>query len=276
MPNLRVVNNNAVNRTSAFSASTTAGSLAASNLRTDIKTEVWRSTGTTASLTATWGPNETVAMAALAFSNLSATATMRVQCYTVFTDPTAAYDSGHVLCCPASLGFTAPWVTAGANSFAYGGGVYAAVWFPAISAQKVVITITDSSNPSGYVEAARLIIGNYWSPDRNAETDTVTITPSDDSKHYRSEAGSLWTDRGPMFKRLAFDLNYMTANDRTNLWKVVRANGMSTSLYISMVPESTDATDEQIYTIYGRLSQSSAIQYKYSHLYASKFQVDEI
>lgn len=276
MPNLRVVYNNAVNRVSAITASTTAGTLAASNLLTDIKTEVWRSTGTTASVTATWGPNETVAMAAFAFSNLSATATMRVQCYTVYTDVSPAYDSGNIQCCPASLGFTAPWVTAGANTFAYGGGVYAAVWFPAISAQKVVVTIIDSSNPSGYIEAARLIIGDYWSPDRNAESDSVQLTPFDDSKHYRSEAGSLWTDRGPMYKKLSFDLGYMTPSDRNNMWKIMRGNGMTTSVYVSMVPESVDAYDEQIYTIYGRLSNASALQYKYSHLYATKLQMEEI
>lgn len=275
MPNLRVVYNNAANRASALTASTTAGALAAGNLLTDLKTEVWRSTGTSADLTVTWGPNETVACAALAFTNLTSTATMRVRCYTNFGDASPVYDSGAVLCCPASLGFTAPWVTAGANTFAYGGGVYAAVWFPAVSAQKVVITVTDTAG-IGYVEAARLIVGNYWSPDRNAESDSVQIVPKEDSKHSRSESGVLWTERGPVYKSLSFDLAYMTASDRNNMWKIARGNGMSTSMFISMVPESTDSYDEQIHSIYGRLSNLNPIQYKYSHLFSSKMQVEEI
>lgn len=75
---LRIVYDNAIDR-STLSASSTAGSLASSNLLTDNKSEVWRSTGTTARLTATWSVAELIACVAMPYCNLSSTATMRVR-----------------------------------------------------------------------------------------------------------------------------------------------------------------------------------------------------
>lgn len=268
MPNLRVVYNNVANQTSSLVASTTAGSLAASNLLNDRKTEVWRATDTNISLTLTWGAGVPVSMVALAFSNLSSTATMRVRCYTLYTDTDPVLDTGHNLCCPANLGFTAP--------VGFGGGVYAAAWFALTTAEKVIINVNDTSNPVGYIEAARLIAGAYWSPDRNAEADSVRMSMQDDSKHTRAESGSLWTDRGPMYKKLQLDLSYMTPSDRNAIWRIITGNGMSNSVYASMMPDSTDAWEEQIHSIYGRLSSSSTLQYKYNHLHATQLVLEEI
>lgn len=268
MPNLRVVYDNAADRSSSLVASTTAGSLAASNLLTDAKTDVWRSTATTATLTISWASSQTASMVALPFSNLTSTATLRVQCYTLVGDASPAFDSGNVLCAAAALGFTAP--------VGFGGGVYAAIWFASRSVQKIIVTITDTSNSAGYVQAGRMVVGAYWSPTRDAETDSLKLTCQDDTKLYRSEAGSQSADRGPMYKKLTFDLAAMTQTDRNTMWRIAAGNGMSTPLYICMTPESTDSFEEQIYTVYGRISSSTALQYKWQHLSATQLQVEEV
>jgi hypothetical protein len=77
--NLRVCWDNALERATSFSASSTAGLLAASNLITTDKSEIWRATGTTARLSALWATAEIIQAVALPFSNLSPTATMRVR-----------------------------------------------------------------------------------------------------------------------------------------------------------------------------------------------------
>lgn len=268
MANLRVVYDNAANRTSSLTASTTAGSLAASNLLTDIKTEVWRSTGTTASLTLTWASTVSVAGVALAFTNLSSTATIKVDGYTLSGDSSPAFTTGDVLCCPVNTGITSP--------VGFGGGVYADNWFTQANVQKLVVTITDTSNSNGYIQVGRIIAGAYWSPDRNTESDSVKIQMQDDSKNTRSESGSLWTDRGPMYKKLSFDLSYMTASDRNTIWRIIAGNGMSNSVYVSLMPDSTDAWEEQIHSIYGRLTSSSTLQYKFNVLHATQLQLEEI
>ncbi len=274
--NMRIVHDNAVDRSVSVTASSTAGALAASNLLTDFKTEVWRSTGTTATLEFTWATTETFSMFALPFSNLSSTATMRVQSYTLAGDTAPAADTGPILCCPVSLGFSAPWATAGANTFAYGGGVYAAIWFAPRDAQKIVVTITDTANPSGYVEAARAVAGKYWSPERNVEWESPKMTVQEDSKQERSDAGTLWTDRGPVYRKLSFDLSIMSASDRNVMWKILRANGMSRPIYVCIWPEQDDAYDEQIYSIYGKLSNSSTLQYKFLDMHATSVVMEEI
>ncbi|WP_426318857.1 phage head spike fiber domain-containing protein [Pseudoduganella sp. R-43] len=78
MNNLRIVHDNAVSR-AALAASSTAGVLVAGNLQVDDKSSVWRATGTTGRLTATWAAAESIAAVALPFCNLSPSATMRVR-----------------------------------------------------------------------------------------------------------------------------------------------------------------------------------------------------
>jgi hypothetical protein len=78
MANLRVISDNAIDR-AALSASSTAGAFAATNLQLARKSDVWRATGTTARLTATWAAAEPLQAVALPFCNLSPTATMRVR-----------------------------------------------------------------------------------------------------------------------------------------------------------------------------------------------------
>lgn len=268
MANLRVVYNNVANQSNGLSASTTAGTLTVANLLTEVKTEVWRSTGTSATLTLTWASAATFNAAVLAFSNLSSTATMQVAVYAAVGDASPFYTSAATLCCPTNFGIAAP--------VGFGGGVYASLWFPAKTGSKLVITITDSSNANGYIQAGRLIVGNYWSPERNAESDSVKITMQDDSKNSRSESGSLWTDRGPMYKKLSFDLTYMTAADRNSMWRIIAGNGVSNSVFVSVMPESTDSSEEQIHSIYGRIASSSSLQYRYLHLHATQLQLEEI
>ena len=82
---LRVLNVNLAD-SSTVVASVTAGSLAASNLLTNIKSQVWRSTGTSATLTASWTVAKTFNCVILPFTNFTNAATMRVRGYANLAD----------------------------------------------------------------------------------------------------------------------------------------------------------------------------------------------
>ncbi len=226
MANLRIVNDNAAN-SSTISASSTAGSLAASNLLTDVKAEVWRSTGTSASLTLTWTNTKAIACVALPFSNLSATATMNVKVYTNAADGSPASQTGAVLC---SAGATS--TNPGVNQLAFGGGTYACVWFSPRSCKKVVIDIVDTGNSLGYIEAARVVVGNYWTPEFNAEYD-AQIGFEDRSISTRTDAGDLYTERGTMNKTLSFDMQFLSTTDRNQVWNIMRSNGTFSPVFVS-------------------------------------------
>lgn len=78
MPNLRVIFDNASDR-ATLAASSSAANFPVSNLKLARKSDVWRATGTSARLSATWASPETVQGIALPFCNWSPTATMRVR-----------------------------------------------------------------------------------------------------------------------------------------------------------------------------------------------------
>lgn len=276
MANLRVVYDNAADRASSVVASTTAGALTTANLKSDYKSEVWRSTAASATLTIQWATAELAGMLALPFCNLTSTATFRVRCYAVATDPTPAVDKT-ATACPGAQFDSFFWGSEplGVNAYSYGGASYGCIWFPVGTYQKIVLDITDSSL-SGYVEASRLVIGTYWSPTYTAEAG-ASINIVDNSKQERTDAGDLRTDRGTVSKSLSFDLNFLTQADRNSLFNILRGNGMYKPVYVSLIPESTDdQVGEQIFQVYGKLSKSGALKYNLWNQFATQLEIEEI
>lgn len=276
MANMRVVYDNAADRCASLVASSTAGTLAVSNLQNDLKSQVWRSTSNTSILTLTWTSAEQISCVALPFTNLTASATIRVKLYTETADVTPVLDTGNVFACPSSQGYQADLdVPLGVNYFAYGGYSYADIFFAATSAKKIEVILINTG-ASGYVEAARLVVGKYWSPANNVENESPKVAIQEDSKHERADSGDLHTDRGPMYRKLTFDLGLMTSSDRNYVWRILRGNGMSKPVYLNLIPDSTDVFDESIHSVFGKLASNSAIQYKLMGQYATSLQFEEL
>lgn len=164
----------------------------------------------------------------------------------------------------------------GVNNFGYGGGNYATLWFTPTNARRMVIDIVDSSNASGYVEAARLVCGTYWSPAINPSYESVRLSMAELSKHERSDAGNLHTDRGPLYKTLTFNLQYMVEADRDFFWRITRGNGMTRPVFVSVTPESSNVKEEKMYQVYGKLSRQSELQYQFASQFAGQLQIEEI
>lgn len=279
MPNLRVVYNNVFDAYTTLAASTEAGSLVVTNLLNDVKSQVWRSTSTTASITVTWTNLKAISFVGLPFCNLTPTATVRVRLYSDTAGTTLVLDTGAIACAPAQMINSSDngMPTPGVNSFGYGGGNYADLWFTQTNARRMVIDITDSSNSSGYVECARVVCGAYWSPANNPPMESVRMGLTELSKHERSDAGDLFTDRGPLYKTLTFNLQYLpSGTDRDNFWRITRGNGMTRPVYVSLTPDSSDALEEQMFQVYGKLSRQSEITYQYMGQFAGQLQIEEI
>lgn len=275
MPNMRVVYDNSADR-ATIAASTTAGSLVPANLKTDYKSEIWRSTGLTATLTATWATAELIGMVALAFASLTSAATFRVRGYALQADSVPLFDVNGYVCASSDFdNFSWGTEPLGANAYSYGGGTYGVLWFPTHACQKLVIDIADS-NPLGYIEASRLVCGTYWTPVYQAEAGAV-VGIVDNSKHERTDAGDLRTDRGTVHKTLNFDLNFLTNEDRNTLYNILRGNGMFKPMYVSLVPQSTgDLTGEQIFQIYGKLSRQGSMKYQLQNQFSSQLEIEEL
>jgi hypothetical protein len=187
------------------------------------------------------------------------------------------YDSSMLPACPAAAavidGFTP---LQAASAYSNGGGAYARHWLPVpVPALGLAIDIKDPANLQGYVEAGRLVAGDYWSPANNPDYG-ASVTIMDASTHARTDAGDLWTDVGTRARKMPLQLSTLPAADRTALFGIVRRNGMSGAMLVSLFPESTDLELERDHTIFGRLSSVSAMSIPYFDLYSMPLEIEEL
>jgi hypothetical protein len=272
---IRILYDNVADRVSSLTANTTAGTLAAANLQTDRKGEVHRTTGTTAVYTLVWTAAQTLNMAALAFTNLTAAATIKAQVYTLDTDPSPVLDTGAQLACNY-----APYVplggSLGVNNFPYGAFVYARSYFASTPGKKLVITVSDAGNAAGYIECARLIAGAYWTPTKYAVGYGHDLAPKSNTQSARNEAGDLRAERRPVGRSVKLDLTRITvAADRSRIYQILRGNGMAIPVFLSLFPEDADAALENEHQVWGRLSDS-AISHPSYGLYSAPLEIEEI
>lgn len=284
MPNLRIVADNVADD-ATIAASTTAGALTTSNLQTDVKSEVWRSTSTSATLTVTWATPQVIAFAGLAWANLTSTATIRVRGYANTADADPAVDSGTVKACAYTPLGSWRWGVeplgvngyrrGGVNTFSTGGGAYARAWLTATMCRKVTIEITDTDNPDGYIEAARLVIGSYWSPKYNA---AYGAKPGiiDSSKHERSDAGTLRTDIGTRCRSLSVDLSMMPETDRAVLWSILRDNSLPTPIFFSLYPDGANPALEQANQLFCKLAQAGSMPHQFFNAFNTTLSLEEV
>lgn len=272
---LRILYDNKAD-TATLTASSEAGALVVENLLTDIKTEVWRATGTTAAVTAEWDDPIMARVVAFPFCNLTATATIRVRGYTNASDPDPAVDTGTILAAAYDpLGSWFGTRPLGVNAYSYAGGTYARAYFAATWVRKLVIDIVDGDNTAGYVEAARLVAGDYLETEYGATG--ADLTPADDSTQSRSDSGDLRTKRGAQYRVLSIDLDVMLTADRARVFEILRRNGMTRPVFVSLFPEETsDPLLEQAHQIYGRLSKKSAMGLPFFNAYATSLEIEEI
>lgn len=276
MKNLRIIYDNAADR-AVLTASSQAGALGPVNLQRGGRSSVLRSIGATLAITVTWPSPEIVGGVALPFCNLTPGATIRVRGYIEVGQSVAAFDTGVMPACEyARLGMW-DWgaLPLGLNAYSYGGGTYARCWFQMRSIRKIVIDLDDPDNPAGYIEAARLVAGAYWSPEQNASYG-AGVTPVDTSIQYRNGAGEQKVERGAMYRKLSLALDHMTPLDRAELWRIVRGNGLSRPLFISLYPDSDDVELEQTHQVYGRLANLAVITTPSFQAYATNIEIEEL
>jgi hypothetical protein len=275
--NLTIIYNNVADTATVTSATQASSSLGPANLLTDIKSQVCRSTGTSQTFTATWAAGQVVSGIALAFTTLSATATMRVRGYTLSTDTTPVFDTGANLAAPNQVLGLWNWNNSlSVNALTYGGGAYAVSWLTAASTvQKIVVDLVDTSNPAGFIDVGRLIIGSYWESALNADYG-AGMTAVDTSKHFRNDAGDLMTDVGTRHKQQTISLSNLSADQRAILWNILFGNGMSRPVFLSLYPQNSDSRLEQAHMMWCKLVATPAVTIPYYQNFAASLQLEEI
>lgn len=256
MSNLRIIHDNAADR-ATVSASTTAGTLVAANMLSDLKGQVHRSVGTNVSYTLTWATAQTIAGVALPACNLTSDATIRVHGYDAATGGALVCDSGVQYACPgANLGLWNWTLPLNSNAFAFGGASKAACWLADhYAVKRLVIDLVDTGNAAGYIDCARIVAGAYWSPQYNANYGATTSV-EDGSKNSRNDAGDLITDRFASSEAMQLELGMMPPADRARINQIMRSSGTARPVLLALVPGQDDPLLEQDSMIYGKRQNS--------------------
>lgn len=277
MPNIRVINSNVADQATVAATSSASAALGPANLQTDDTGAVWRSSGTTETLTATWAAAQTFGAVVLPYANLSSLATVQVKVYANTGDAAPAYDSGAVLACPPTPLNLLSWGfdKLGVNAYSYVGAAIARVYIPQIAAQKVAITIVDAGNPAGYLEVGRLIIGQYWEGKKNVDYG-ATLTHVDTTNNVRSDAGQLLSDVGTTHRQLSFNMSNLTPDERQALWNILVGAGRVKPLFVSVFPENTDPSLEQAHQMYCKRMNNFAMSNPMFQQYISQLEFEEV
>jgi hypothetical protein len=271
--NLRIVADNAADRANV-QASTTSGALYPSNLQAVRKSQVWRATSTSATLTLTWTSPEIVSMVAL-LGNFSPTCTIRVRGYSDSAGNTQVLDTGAPqLACPAPAVKLRGWTAAASMSaYAYGGGAMARIWFAETSVQRLTIDLVDTANLQGYLEAAYIVTGQYWSPQYNPSD--ASWSPVDATTDSRTGAGDSVSQIGTVSTKIPIDLAWMVPADRATMAKTLR-NSRGFPIFVSLFPGNADLELERDYTAYGKRTADSEIGIVFASMYSTKFEIESI
>jgi hypothetical protein len=264
-----------------LTASSESGSLVVENLKTDIKSQVWRTGSTSANITAILPSAVNINAVVFSYTNLSNGATLRVRGYTNTTDiigtDSPVFDTTSLPCCNYTASSVFGWDinTPAVVDFGYGAFVYASLFFTGGSVRKLYIEIADSGNSSGYIEAGRLICGYYWEPTFNADYG-IQLGFDDQSNNSRNNAGDLLSDVKPRFKNMTFSLGNFSAADREKIMRMLRINGTSNGIYFTIFPDDSDKNKEQDYQIYGKLAQNPMITMPWFDRFSGSFTINEI
>ena len=284
MSNLRIIHDNAADR-AALTASSQVGALGPANLQRDNKSAVLRATSTAQTITGTWPAAELVACVALIKTNLNSSGRMRVRGYATVGVAVPVLDTGWIMPCPEAplglspfgylpLGWNA-YKWGGVNTWARGGGSDGVVWFEPVSVRQLVIEVLSPDNPHGYVEISRLVAGNYWSPEHNAEYG-AQLQLQDASEDYRTGAGDLKTIVRPTSDKLSINLAHLTPTDRARFMRILRENGKGKAMLFSLFPENPDPLLEQDHMLYGKASNLDAVATPYYETYSAPLQIEGI
>lgn len=114
---------------------------------------------------------------------------------------------------------------------------YAVLYLPAaLNVRSFRITLNDLANPDGYVQASRLMMGEYWAPAANADygSDFQWI---DNSAQTRTGGNSLRSDGRAPFRQLAMDFSRLSPPDAAKLLRIIMSHGRRAEMWVSLYPE---------------------------------------
>lgn len=237
MSRLRILTDEAT-QSATITASTTAGSLVASNLKSNEPELVWRATDKTATIALTWANTTLVGAVVLAWSNLTVNASVSVAYYAETGSPapfktvsgfvdSVLPESPLVFGATAYNGTDAAGVNRSVQAWSDG----------SVGTKKVIITISDLANSTN-IQIGRLIAGTFHQVGLGASPG-AELAFVDKSVVERSESGSVRSEMKTIHRRLSVALNLIEAQDSLAMVRLATF-GRAKTFFVSLFPETSN------------------------------------
>lgn len=278
--NVRFVFNNAADR-ATIAASTTAGAMAAANMQEDERAAVWRSTANTAqTITLDWSTAEVIDSVCMAWTNLTALATVQIKGYTLPADYPASpsFDETFSPDSAFALGEFVWGIDPLAASGAQRARISAQVqcWLAAsYLVRKLEIIITDTTNVLAYIEASRLVVGEKMSPTYTAEAQGFLVRWVDRSRPARAESGDLRVEPLGRFRRSKLPLEFLDTASRDAMLSMI-AGGLGRGVWVSALPEDAEASNQQLCGFWAALVEDSEFTRPMADFWATSLVFEEM
>lgn len=272
---LIILSKDLIKESDSLSVTSEQGAFPISNIKSDRRLRVWKST-TTASqtITSTWNNQVSVNFIAIAFSNFIDTSKIIVRGFTNSGDISPVYDSG-LQSVNYSFDIPAGHTSIGISSFSEGGGTYFSFLFPLISVEKVEIELRSFGNPDGNLTVSRLLCGEADSI-QNAPDLNSAVMYRDNSEFARSEAGSLLFTFASEYKIVSFSIEQADLDDKKLLADISERCGISSPIFASGYNEDDDKVQKQVYQVYGFIANSVELASPLYNKYSTILDVSEI
>lgn len=268
-------------------AASPALDLGVNYLKTQERAEVARTADTTNQvITGDFAASSAVDCAVLWRHNLTTAATWRVELFSAISlGGTKVYDSTAVDALPVE-----PLAALGVGYDPLGGaGIgefqelarHSVLYFGQVTARSFRLTLSDASNPDGYMQASRLMMGACWEPSQGADYG-AELQWIDDSPQVRSAAG---TSRTPViyapYRQIALTCSELARADADALLRIVARVGKRAEFWISLYPgwgadDAQYADAEYLHGIVGKLAGPHSATHRQFNLWADRLQVQEI
>lgn len=212
-----------------------------SNLKLPARARVARTTSTAQQeIKFTWGGNGWfMNFLKLSRHNLEVGSTWRVQLFADAAWTNQIYDSGVL---PAfdyvtlgDLDFGVDPLGSG-NFDSFLGQMYSVVHFNRLMALSGIVTLANSSNSAGYMEASRLFAGDYYELSWNPET--ADFGWDESTQQSRSEGGTLRSDGTAAFRKIELQVNLKDEVECARLRDMLRYAGLRKDTYLNLYPEA--------------------------------------
>jgi hypothetical protein len=220
-----------------------AATLPVTNLQTEGRGKVARTSNATGTKTinGNLAAASSINCVVLSRHNLTSSATWRLQLYSAANQTTQVYDSTAVTPAPAASVF-AEWDAVSAFSVLYFSTVAGVLSFR--------VELANATNPAGYLEAKRLLLGAYFEPATNVEYG-LGLDWMDESVQRRTLGSSIRTDGRAKYRRITATMARLTEAERATFADAVRYAGTSREVFVSAWPGATGA-QERDYSMVGK------------------------